>query len=114
MWGKSQSLGEEGIGIADDPQHEINKLNYIQLDVSNISEFSPELTIQNIQEDGGFALYGSNKQGAIGELLYSSTDNPPTQTIQIPNITAYKYISITATGPSIIANVLLHSIDFTI
>jgi hypothetical protein len=114
MYGKNATLGDEGIGIASDPQREINKLTYIQLDVSEIQDVSPNITIENIQEDGGFALYGSNKLGKMGDLLYTSSDSPPTQTISIPEIKSYKYISVTAAGDSIIANVLLRSIDFVI
>jgi len=114
MYGKNSIIGDEGIGIASDPQREINKLTYIQLDVSEMQDTNPNITIENIQTDGGFALYGSNKQGKMGRLLFESADNPPTQTVSIPDIKSYKYISVTAKGESIIANVLLRSIDFVI
>jgi hypothetical protein len=114
MYGKKDFVGDEGLGIADDPQHEINKLNYIQLDLSAIQTMSPNITIENIQKDGGFALYGSTKQGSIGQLLYKSADSPQIQTVKIPDIESYPYISVTANGESITANVLLKSIDFDI
>ena len=114
MYGKNRSLGEEGLGIANDPQREINKQNYIQLDLSYVSDTKLSITMQNIQKEGGFAFYGSNKQGSIGDLLYTSPDFPSIQTILVPQFKKYQYISVTAAGSSLTANVLLHSIDFII
>jgi hypothetical protein len=108
LYGK---IGEE-LGIASDSQRGINKLTYIQLDVSNFQNKIAKFTIENIKKDGGFALYGSNIQGSIGDLLYSSSDVPSIQSINIS--VQKKYISITAAGSSIDTNVLLQSIDFTI
>lgn len=107
LYGK---IGEE-LGIASDPQRGINKLTYIQLDVSEIQDRKTKITIDNIKKGGGFALYGSNIKGRIGDLLYTSSDNPITQTIVIPNENNYQYISITAYGSSIISNVMLRSIE---
>jgi len=115
MWGNKTLNGEMNLGIANDPQHEINKYNYIQLDVSDIADTkSPRIIVQNIQDDGGFALYGSNQLGKIGVLLYTSPDFPSEQITPLPEINTYKYISITAAGSSIIANVLLQSIKLEI
>ena len=107
LYGKT---GEE-LGIASDPQRGINKLTYIQLDVSEIQDRKTKITIDNIKKEGGFALYGSNIKGQIGDLLYRSPDNPTTQTVVIPNENNYQYISITADGSSIVSNVMLRSIE---
>ena len=107
LYGK---IGEE-LGIASDPRREINKLTYIQLDILEIQDNKYKITIDSIKKEGGFALYGSNIKGQIGDLLYTSPDNPNTQTVVIPNEKKYQYISITADGSSIISNIMLRSIE---
>ena len=74
----------------------------------------PNITIKDIQKHEGFSLYGSNELGSQGVLLYSSKDSPPTQTVSIPFINEYRFISITASGELEGANVILHSIDYDI
>lgn len=107
MFGK---IGEE-LGIASDPQRGINKLTYIQFDVSNFQNRIAKINIENIKKDSGFAIYGSSIQGSIGDLLYISSHDSPRQTIETP--VNNKYISITAAGSSITASILLNSIYFT-
>jgi hypothetical protein len=102
-----------------DVDHEINKSTYIQLDLSGIKHklvdgSVPNITIKDIQKYEGFSLYGSNELGSQGVLLYSSKDNPSTQTIPIPFIKDYQFISVTASGELQGANVILHSLDYVI
>jgi hypothetical protein len=89
-------------------------LTYIQFDVSNIQTKNPLITIENIKEDGGFALYGSNEQANMGTLLYRSSDSPKIQSTPLPNIKQYRYISVTASGQNITSNVLFKSIEINI
>jgi hypothetical protein len=105
--------------LAIDVDHEINKSTYIQLDLSGIiyrivDGSVPNITIKDIQKHEGFSLYGSNELGSQGVLLYSSKDNPSTQTVPIPFITDYRFISVTASGDLEGANIILHSIDYDI
>ena len=106
-----------GLGMTIDVNHKINKSTYIQLDLSGINHklvdgSLPNITIKDIQDKGGFSLYGSNTLGSQGILLYSSKDNPSTQTISIPK--DYNYISVTAFGNSDTSSVILHSIEYVI
>ena len=117
LYGTNINPEKSGLGINIDVDHEINKKTYIQLDLSGvlskIAEGSvPQITIQNIQKHEGFSLYGSNSVGSLGDELYSSSDNPVTQTIPLKWINSYRYISITASGELEGANILLNSIDY--
>jgi hypothetical protein len=108
-----------GIGLAIDVDHEINKSTYIQLDLSGIINklmdgSVPNITIKDIQKYEGFSLYGSNKLGVQGVLLYSSQDNPVIQSVPMPFIKDYRYISVTASGELNAANIILYSIDYVI
>jgi hypothetical protein len=110
---------KNGLGLAIDVDHEINKSTYIQLDLSGIIHklvdgSVPEITIKDIQKYEGFSLYGSNELGSQGVLLYSSNDSPPTQNVSIPFIDNYQFISVTASGELEGANVILHSIDYDV
>ena len=110
---------EDGLGIASDPSHEINKTSYIQLDLSNIinivkKDTIPSITIKHIQKDEGFAVFGSDKLGSLGTNLYTSTDIPEVQTVEIPSFPTYRYISITAAGSNITSKVLLNSINYVV
>jgi len=119
MWGKNDGVGETGLGIASDSDHEINKSNFIQLDLTSlINEVKPTtipiINIDSIHPSEGFAIYGSNSNGTLGSLLYDSPNTPSLQSIEIPNFGTYKFINIIASGASNNSNVLLKSIDYVI
>jgi hypothetical protein len=110
---------KNGLGLAIDVDHEINKSTFIQLDLSGIISklvdgSVPNITIKDIQKHEGFSLYGSNELGSQGVLLYSSKDSPNIQNVPIPYIKDYRFISITASGELDAANIILHSIDYII
>jgi hypothetical protein len=115
LYGKT-GTGEDGLGLANDPSHEINKLSYIQLDLSNVinivQKTTSKITVQHIQPNEGFTLYGSNKLGELGNELFVSADNPMVQTVEVPLFGTYQYISITASGSDMTSNVILNSISF--
>jgi len=119
LYAKNGGTDKDGLGIASDVDHEINKLTYIQLDLSGISNkvisgTVPNVTLQSIQKYEGFTIYGSNKLGNIGDLLYTSTDTPSSQTIQLPSFDKYRFFAITASGSLEGSNVLINSLDYMV
>jgi len=109
----------DGLGIEISQFNGINKLTYIQLDISNVQHSVlpgtiPTITIDDIQPMEGFRICGSNIEGEIGSTLYISDDSTISQTIPIPYFKTYRFISITAHGSSKTASVSLKSIKYIV
>jgi hypothetical protein len=111
---------KSGLGIAFDPEQEINKMSYIQLDLHflmcEIKKCTcPIICVSEIKQGGGFAMYGSHTLGDLGTLIYTSaSDTPAEQMVAIPCCTKYRFISITAIGENERSSVLLSCIEFII
>ena len=121
---------ETGVGTVNDigRSREIDKHHFIQIDFSSLrlvlqndinSKYSAQLTISSVQYSNqeGFAIYGSNQLGALGELVYNSTHGVSNcnDTFPIPGFSnligsGFNYYSVTADGTNIYANVLLESL----
>jgi hypothetical protein len=111
---------KSGLGIAFDPQQEINKMSYVQIDLHylmcKIKKCTcPIICVSEIKQGGGFALYGSHTLGDLGTLIYTSaSDTPAEQMVAIPHCTKYRFISITAIGENERSTVLLSCMEFII
>jgi hypothetical protein len=120
MYGTNLDIGNSGLGIASDPNHEINKNTYIQLDMCMLCECVkkctvPVLTITSISQGEGFVIYGSNTLGSIGNILYiSKKDCQETQKVPLYWFCDYKYISISASGTNETSSILLYCIEYII
>lgn len=119
MWGKNDGIGESGLGIASDSGHEINKNNFIQLEMTSLiagvkPNSIPVISIDSIQPSQGFTIFGSDIVGVLGISLYVSPNTPELQSVEIPNFGAYRYINIIASGSSNNSSVLLKSVDYII
>lgn len=102
---------KKGLGIAADAEHEINKLSYVQFDLCHLIENQwikkVDIKIGAIKCKEGFALYGSNCLGKLGEMIYKSHDRKSEQVITIPEYGRFKFVSVTATGCDDLSNVLV-------
>jgi hypothetical protein len=119
LYAKNGGKGKNGIGLEIDAEHEINKQTYIQLDISNIiasvkTGTIPTISVGDIEENEGFRIFGSNISGVLGTILYTSTGLDKVQDVPIPSFGTHKYISITASGRSESARVILHAINYVI
>jgi hypothetical protein len=74
LYGKSEGATEEGLGIAGDPsgQHEINTMEYIALDLTNLfAEFGPSLTVSigSNQTTEQALFWQGSSSGTVGSCL---------------------------------------------
>lgn len=101
---------EKGLGLKIVPEHGINNLTYIQLDISELISKVAYKTIPIITiNSGNYIITGSAIPGTIGTTLYTSKSID--ESIPIPYFGTYKYIAIMAFGDSIIK---IKSIEFEI
>ena len=89
------------------------------MDISNIiasvkTGTIPTISVGDIGENEGFRIFGSNISGVLGSILYTSTGLDKVQDVPIPSFGTHKYISITASGTSESARVILHAINYVI
>ena len=122
---------ENGIGFDNDPNNEINRTGFVQIDLADFARVKalkcadPTIKIGSIQSGEGFAIYGANQSGTLGTLLSSYTntdDDEEAQELVIPtyNTTDYsttgdlyrwgpipfRYISVTAIAENVTLNQL--------
>jgi hypothetical protein len=108
-----------GLGLTQNMNHEINKTSFVQLDLLNLMYkikpgSCPSFIVSGIVKNGGVALYGSSTPGVLGDMLWTSVDNPIVQTIDIPKFGNYRYINVIASGPNESSGVILNSINYCI
>jgi hypothetical protein len=113
--------GETGLGLTNDPDHEINTKSSISLDFSHFSDQnlfaakinSIQFTISSVQKGEGFEIFGVN--GTTQTLLDNFVNNNNAST-SVFSYTAsganaqYGSYSITAIGQDGDINVLLNSV----
>jgi hypothetical protein len=127
---------ENGIGFVGDllSNNEIDSLHFAQIDLGDFIRVKtlkcndPTMKIGSIQVGEGFAIYGSNVLGQIGQLLYSytntiddsdanaskqfvvpsynTTDLTTTGDLYKYGTTPFRYISVTATTGNVTLSLL--------
>ena len=120
---------ESGLGVFGIDNNirinEIDKNHFIQFDFFNITSHydSISFTIGSTQLGEGYQLYGSNTEGTLGTLFFSSEWDPSgtcPETFPYTFGTEYRYVSITAFDVGVLngltanphANVLVQSVTF--
>jgi hypothetical protein len=113
MYGKNAGGDEVGVGINSEPEgnHEIDKSEYITIDVSQVTSGSTSgrLYIGSVQSGEGFDLYGSNTLGTLTgatTLLSNNLTDYPSY-VNIPNWGTYKYLSVSENANNGSGDVLL-------
>lgn len=115
LYGKHDGGSENGVGIANAFDHEINTTNFVQIDLANISG-SYTLSIGSTQDDEGFKACFSNTPGTIGTTCtVFATPNTDPFTTSTFNKSQGQFISIQADNVhhTDSDNVLLDSLTFT-
>ncbi len=105
LYGKNDGGDEIGLGIAGGSDNEINKVNFVQLDLSNLWANNPTslaMAFGSVQSGEGWKIYGSNTLGTLSTLLFSGSADYPTA-FNFPSIpNSYKYIGIQASGGDVL------------
>ncbi len=101
LYGKNNGPGEQGLGLANGGDNEIQTNQFIQLNLTNILNALPlnqSLTIDSVQLGEGFAFYQSSTLGSVGTLLNTFVGTGPTQVSEPLTINAANgdYISVAA------------------
>lgn len=112
LFGKNDGGSEHGVGISGNPDNEITKSTFVQLDLANITgPFS--LTIGSTQNVEGFKACFSSTLGTLGTSCtdFSSPSPDPYTTSEFAK--SAQYISIQADGTPSAGNVLLDSLNYT-
>lgn len=97
LYGKNGGGTENGVGISGGPDNEITNLNYIQLDLTNITNpFS--LSIGSTQLIEGFRLCFSNTLGTLGGSCtnFSNPGSDPFSTGLLTKPAGDQFLSIRA------------------
>lgn len=109
LYGKNEGGSENGVGISGQPDNEITKTTFIQLDLSAInSPFS--LSIGSTQLTEGFHLCFSNTLGTLGASCqdFASPGSDPFRTSLFTKPAGDQFVAIQADGgASGAGNVLL-------
>ena len=110
LYAKSQGSTEHGIGIASDPDWEINTSTFAQLDVSQLVAAgftNAQIAFSSVQSGEGYNIYGSN---TLGSLWHEMRAGSTAETlISMPGYGTWKYIGIQASS----ANILIGALAFT-
>ncbi len=119
LYGKNNGPGEEGLGLANGGDNEIQTNQFIQLNLTNLLNVLPAsetLTIDSVQLGEGFAFYQSSTLGSVGTLLNTFVGTGPAQVSEPLSINAANgaYISVAAYKTGDVAiNSLSASVDPT-
>ena len=98
---------ENGIGVVNDPNNEINTQEFAQIDFGDFIRMKklkcndPKIKIGSIQVGEGVLIYGSNQLGVKGILLYSyinTIDNSDVNASQEFVIPSFNTTDLTTTG----------------
>lgn len=116
LYGKNDGVNENGLGLANGGDNEIQTNQFVQLDLTNLFKLLPlgeTFTIDSVQLGEGFAFYQSNTQGVAGTLLSTYVGTGPTQVSQPLTLSAANgdFISVAAYGTG---DVAIHSLSATI
>ena len=119
LYQKQQGAGEQGIGIAAQGDHEIDKNQFIQIGVTNINlgntisfQFGSTTTGTNpgssTTVNEGWQIYGSNTLGTLGALItgwsctFTGSNNCETDTTFTIGSNIFKYYGVTSTGGDVL------------
>ena len=111
---KNDSPCEVGLGLIDDLNlsGEIDINHFIQLDLSdfvNTVGMEIQITINSIQINEFFQVFGSDEEGVIGTLLYTSSMDTNYMIVS-PKFPFYRYFSVKA-AINDFSNVLIYSLQ---
>jgi len=112
LYGKNGGADGTGLGLTNDPDHEINTTDFVQLDFANpiaLKVTQAQFQMDSVQCGEGWALYGSNTQGTLGTELMTSNSQDAESVLALPHFGEYDDYSWTATS----GNVLLGEILLT-
>jgi hypothetical protein len=102
LYGKNSGPGETGLGLTNDPDHEINTSDFVQMDFADplaLKMAVAEFQMGSVQSGEGWALYGSNQLGSLGDKLMASTSEA---LLTVPDWGSYRYYSWTATAKNVV------------
>lgn len=117
LWGKHGGGDENGLGMANDPQHEIHFGNgFVQLDVSNLFSKVNAATLMfgTNSTSGGevWKVYGTNTAGSIaGGVVVATGSNEGNHLL--PSLGTYRYYDFVETAQAGGQNFLITSISGT-
>ena len=118
LWGKHDGGDENGLGLANDPQHEIHRGNgFVQLDLSGLRThvLSAALTFGTNSTSGGevWTVYGTNTAGTLaGGTVVATGSNEGDHLL--PGLATYRYFDFVETGTGGGQNFLITSISATL
>ena len=101
LYGKQSGFSETGLGLTGTADFEIDKTNFVQLDMANVYGASPtflSFTVGSVQRGESFKIWGSNVLGTQQTLLtnysfFTFADVSAVLFNSIPN--SFRYISLT-------------------
>ena len=135
LFGKILGAGEDGVGLTNDPtigENEITASSFIQLDLSQVlfgknpgANLDVSFKADSTTNLEGWRVFGTNTAGTLGSgaipggvllgqcqaALGSGTGNACELQTSLAGAGAFRYLDVTAFGPTQFANVLLNHID---
>jgi hypothetical protein len=121
LWDKNGGGLENGLGLAEDSEHEITPDDIVQIDVTNIAGYNTaadtfSFEMGSVTDNEKWNVYGSNTSGTLGTLLYSLGSD---QGVDHPLTGGFKFYQFTTPGTCApeadctFGNVLLHDFSAT-
>lgn len=109
LYGKQDGGDENGLGISGLANNEIGGSAFIQLclvlvEDGGLQNPQFDLAIGSVQNGEGYAIYGSNVMGSLGNLIL--TGNLDETFFSVPGAVNYKFLSIQATTGNVLVSSL--------
>ncbi len=104
LYGKNEGGDEDGLGLANSPNFEIQTTNYVQLDLRQLitnGVRSLMMAVGSVQSGEGYNLYGSHAQGTLGTLLLSN-GIVDADFFPMPGYPSYEFISVRASKDDVL------------